>query len=344
MHNAKIRYGLIGLGEVSEAHEKGYREILDKVEIHAVCDVNQDVATRRAAAYDAEVYKDYKELLDDPDVEAVDIMVPHYLHFEIAKAALQKNKHVLIEKPLAVKSREAMELCEIARDRGVKFTVAENTRFVKAYMEAEKLIKAGALGELRLIRTFIYGTEMIRIQDQANWIHNEVKSGGGAMMDMAAHTFYLIKWLFGEIDDVVANEWRLIPYIEVPDNATISGRLRNGAIYSTQYTMTVEVPWGERLEVYGSRGSIIIDQLNNPPAKFYQDRMDFDGKPLENVPYDPVEWKTSSMVAEVKDFAQAIRDDRSPAIDPLEAYYVIQAIEKAYESAEKGRSVYMASS
>lgn len=339
MKEKKIRFGLIGLGEVSHAHEKGHRAMADKAEIHAVCDVNEATATERARPYNAEVYTNYRDLVQNEEIDAVDIMVPHHLHYKIAKEALVHGKHVLIEKPLTVAAAEALDLCQTAAKEGLKFTVAENTRFVTAYMAAEKLIRAGALGDIRLVRTLIYGTEMVRLHDTGNWIHKTVESGGGAIMDMAPHTFYLLKWLFGEIEDVHALQWQCVPNIEVPDNAVITGRLKNGAIYTTQYTETVEVPWGERLEVYGSQGSIIIDQLNNPPAKFYENAADFHGRPLDGVHYDPVYWKVNSMIGEVGDFIQAVWDDRPPLIDPLDCYYAVRAIEKAYESATLGKAV-----
>ena len=339
MDNNKIRYGLIGLGEVSIPHENGYRESMDKVEITAVCDVNRQVAEARAEPYNATAYTDYRVLLNDPRIEAVDIMVPHYLHYPIAKEALIKKKHVIIEKPLAVTPNQALDLCNLAKQQGVKFTVAENTRFVTAYQEAEKLICNNAIGTPRLIRTLIYGTEMIRIQDRENWIHRKEESGGGALIDMAAHTIYLIKWLFGDIEELQAFQWNYVPNIETADNAVINGLLSSGAIFTTQYTETVEVPWGERLEVYGDLGSIIIDQLNNPPAKFYENAFDFYGRPIEAVPYNPAEWKYDSIKAEVIDFIQAIWYDRPPAIDPMEGYYVINAIDKAYESINSGKPI-----
>ncbi len=341
MTRNRIKYGLIGLGEVSVAHEQGYQASTDKAEIAAVCDVNREVAEARARPYNARVYTDYRELLRSEDIEAVDIMVPHYLHYRIAKEALEQKKHVIMEKPLTVAAAEALQLCQLALRQNVKFTVAENTRFVAAYVEAEKLIRAGEIGNPRLIRTMIYGSEMERIQDKTNWIHRMEESGGGAMIDMAAHSIFLLKWLFGEITDLQATQWQYVPFIETPDNAVINGRLASGAIFTTQYTEIVEIPWGERLEVYGDKGSIIIDQLNNPPARFYQNKADYHGRPIADVPYDPESWKTNSMIEEVKDFVQAIWDDRPAAIDPMEGYYVIKVIEKAYESVASGRPVSM---
>jgi predicted dehydrogenase len=341
MSKEKISIGLIGLGEVSVAHELGYREAGEIAEIRAVCDVNEQVARERGKPYNAKVYKDYHELLEDESLQAVDIMVPHYLHHPIALEALRHQKHVLLEKPMTVTFDEGMELIETARRNNLKFTVAENTRFVTAYMEAERMIWEGFLGEPRLIRTWIYGTEMIRLADKNNWIHKMRESGGGATMDMAPHSLYLIKWLFGEFDDVQGLEWHFISETETPDNSFVSGRLKSGGLFTTQYTETVEVPWGERLEAYGSKGSMIIDQLCNPPFRYYANKDDYDGTALGTVPYDPAGWKLNSMKAEVRAFVEAIREDTPPRLDPFDTCYVIKAIEKAYASVMTGKPVRM---
>lgn len=338
-NDERIRFGLVGLGEVSVAHEMGYVASADMARIAAVCDVDPSAAQLRASRHGARVYTNYHELAQDPEIDAVDIMVPHYLHYPIAKTMLENGKHVLVEKPMAVTAAQAFELCDLAKQRHLKFTVAENTRFVQAYQETERLLLSGALGAPRLIRTFIYGTEMERIKDRNNWIHKEMESGGGAMIDMAAHSIYLLKWFFGEFAEVDASQWKYVPFIETPDNAAINGILKNGAVFTTQYTEIAEIPWGERLEIYGDKGSIIVDQLHNPPAKHFDGPADFFGKPLENVPYWPREWKQNSMIAEVQDFVEAVVHDRPPTIDPYDGAYVIDVIERAYASYQQNAIV-----
>jgi predicted dehydrogenase len=101
-------------------------------------------------------YTAHQDLLRDPAVEAVDLTLPHHLHYTVARAALEQGKHVLVEKPMAATSQECLELIAIARKNACTFTVAENTRVVTAYLEAERLVRDGVLGEPRLIRTFIW--------------------------------------------------------------------------------------------------------------------------------------------------------------------------------------------
>ena len=132
MHGDRIGIGLIGLGSINRAHTRGYLDARDQARIVAVCDIDESAVAERAAALQCTGYTDYLALLQDPAVEAVDITLPHHLHYRVAKAALEHGKHVLVEKPMAASAAECMELIEIARGANRTFTVAENTRFVGA--------------------------------------------------------------------------------------------------------------------------------------------------------------------------------------------------------------------
>src|SRR5439155_7360377 len=210
---------------------------------------------------EAKAYTDYRELLKDPNVEAVDLPLPHHLHYEVANRALEAGKHVLVEKPMTPTEKECASLIALAKSKGVAISVAENTPFVQAYTEVEKIVRSGVLGRLRLARTFIYGSEIDRLNDMKSWKGRAAGTIGGAIFDAGPHSFYLLKWLFGEIESVRAFKNKLVEVSEVEDNAVVAGRMKSGAMFTTEYSFTAEIPWGERLEIYGSEGSLIVDQL-----------------------------------------------------------------------------------
>ena len=209
MKEHRVRVGMIGAGGISYMHEAGYSEIDDLCELVAFCDLDEEQARSRAEPHQARAYTAYQDLLADPNVEMVDITVPHHLHYPIALAALEKGKHVLVEKPMAMTAAQAWELIEAAQRMNVCFTVAENTHFVAAYQEAERVLQAGTLGEIRLVRTCIAGSEVERIKDQANWVGNSETQG--VLLDSGVHTFYLLKWLFGGVTDIQAIAYKLLP-------------------------------------------------------------------------------------------------------------------------------------
>ena len=337
MNNSRVRIGIVGAGGISYMHEAGYTEIDDLCELVAFCDVNEEIARSRAEPYQARVYTAYQELLADPAIDMVDITVPHHLHYPIALAAMEQGKHVLVEKPMAMTSAQAWELIETARRARVSFTVAENTHFVAAYQEAERVLQAGTLGEVRFVHTCIAGSEAERIKNQSNWVGS--RETRGVLLDSGVHTFYLLKWLFGGVTDIQAIAYQLLLESQVDDHVLAFGHLASGAVFATTQSCVIETPWTERLEIHGSAGSLIVDQLANPPAMYFHGSEDIDGTPLPEVPFEPLAWKYLSVVAEVQDFVRAIVEGRAPRIDPLYGHHAIQVVEAAYQSIREGKSV-----
>ena len=335
MADHKVGVGLIGLGGISYAHEAGYVEAGDSCAIVAMCDINQDEVENRAGMYDAKVYTRYQDLIADPAVEMIDILVPHDMHYEIALAALQAGKHVLVEKPIAVTSALGQELIDCARSSHLKFSVAENTRFVGAYLAAQKVLEEETLGEIWTVRTLIAGSEVYRIKDPDLW-HGKAPYGG-VILDSAVHNLYLFKWLFGGVKDVLGIAYKKVPEGEMEDNGLLLGHLPNGAEFQLNVSCTFEIPWTERVEIYGSQGGMIIDQLADPVVRYYQGSGDIDGTIVPDVPFDPLGWKFNSMVAEVKDFVQAIIEDRPPTVDPADAVYAVKVVEAATRSMQSGK-------
>jgi predicted dehydrogenase len=345
MTNPKIRVGIIGLGGMAYAHELALKQLADVAELVAVCDVIEEKVQARQEKDGLRGYTRYQDLLQDPDVDSVLVTVPHVSnpdqpdpHYEIARAALNSGKHVLVEKPLALTAAGARELIDLAQSRGLKYTTAENTRFVTAYMEAAQQVAAGSLGEIYFVRAAIDGCEIETVRQRANWRFTHPQ--GGVILDIAIHSFYLLKWLFGGVRDISAFTHKAIPEGVPEDNAVMTGHLTNGTYYICTASTVAKVPWTERLEIYGSQGALIVDQLVEPAALVYSgDDAHLEKKAIESVAHEPRYWKFKSIVAEERDFLEAIRDNRPPTIDPEDGLYSVAMVEAAYESARTGRPV-----
>jgi predicted dehydrogenase len=337
-----VGYGLVGLGRIMRAHVEGFRQVPEFAHIAAVCDVNPGLAAQFGREIGVKVYTDYTDLLRDVAVQAVDIALPHNLHYEVASRALQAGKHVFIEKPFAPTLRECEELMKLAKSAGVVISVGHHGRFVAAYLEVQRLLGEGVIGTPRLIRTLIYGSELRYLNDPSHWRSRAAGSIGGAILDSGPHSIFLLKWLFGEIASLRAFTEKLVTASEVEDNAVVFGRMKSGALFTSQFTFTAENFFSERLEVYGSNGTLVIDQLRNPPAIFYHGEKDLSGEVLTTIPFDPAGWKFKAQVRGVAAFAAALGHDQQPPVDPHDASYVIHVIEKAYVSARaSGQPVFV---
>jgi UDP-N-acetyl-2-amino-2-deoxyglucuronate dehydrogenase len=280
-------------------------------------------------------------MISDPKVDLLDVLLPHHLHYPVAMEVIAARKNLLLEKPVAVSYRQSLEIAEAAEKAGIHFGVAENTRFIRAYIEAEKIIRAGRLGDINLVRTFLPANERMRLSSDDFW-GKKAGFGGGTLIDSGPHSFYLLKWLFGEISQLNAFTSQLYSVdSEVEDNADVRGKLASSADFLCSFTFTAEVPHSERLEVYGTHGSLIVDQLSNPPVKFYAEPTDFDGSPVEGPEYDPMGWHYFSIVEEVKDFVRTTCAGEPPTVDVHDCCYAIHVIEKAYESVRNGNKLVM---
>jgi predicted dehydrogenase len=126
-----IRVAIVGCGRISDLHEMGYRGRED-ARIVAVCDAKRKRAQARAEAWSIaanQVYTDYRKLLADPEIDLVELLVPHHLHAEMTVAACQAGKHVSVQKPMALSTAEADQMIAAADRAGVVLRVYENFVF-----------------------------------------------------------------------------------------------------------------------------------------------------------------------------------------------------------------------
>jgi UDP-N-acetyl-2-amino-2-deoxyglucuronate dehydrogenase len=337
--------GIVGLGQIARSHTQGFKSVGDKARLVGYYDIDPNRTTLYIRQQGGKVFDSLRNLVEDPEIDIVDLILPHQFHHEAAMLALNAGKHLIMEKPIANSYREGMEICEKADKAGVHFMVAENTRFVKGYMAAEKIIRDGTIGEINHIHTYLRSNEKYRLALPNFW-GRKYETGGGLILDCGPHSFYLLKWLFGSFREVLAYTSQVfpIPGAEVEDAAEALGRLSNNAHFSCGFTSTAEIPHSERLEVHGTKGGLIVDQMADPVVKVFKSMMDFKGTAVEGVPFGPSGWMPGgwhfdSVVTEVAEYVNSIIENRPVPIDPLDTVYAIKVIEKAYQSARTGKVV-----
>jgi UDP-N-acetyl-2-amino-2-deoxyglucuronate dehydrogenase len=333
MGTAKLGVGIVGLGLISRTHAMAYKQLADVVDLVAVCDIDRPVATKFAGEFGAKACFDLQDVINDPDVDVVDLILPHTLHHDAAMAVLNAGKHLILEKPIAGTYAESLAICKRADEAGVHFMVAENTRYAPAYVTVERLLREGAIGDVVHARTFLRSNE------------TKFALGGGLILDTGAHSFYLLKWLLGDFEEVVGFSTKVVPIDnEIEDTADVRGRLASGAYFTCGFTSVSEIPHSERLELYGTDGGIIVDQIANPVVKVFRGDQDFGGEVVEGVPFGPDGWHPGgwhyeSVITEVKDFITSLVDGRKPLINSYDCAYAIQVVEASYESIASGKAV-----
>jgi predicted dehydrogenase len=290
-----------------------------------------------------------QDVTNDPAVDVVDLILPHHLHYEAAMKVLDAKKHLLIEKPVAGTYRESLAICKKADEAGVHFMVAENTRYVSAYIAVERILRAGVIGNVIHARTFLRSNEKDHLSRPGYW-RTQYSLGGGLILDTGAHSFYLLKWLLGEFDEVVGFSAKMLPLQnEIEDTAEVRGRLASGAHVSCGFTSISEIPHSERLKLYGTDGGIIVDQMADPVVKVFRGHQDFKGEPVSGVPFGPDGWNPGgwhyeSVIAEVTDYVRSLVEGRPPMIKSYDCAYAIRVVEASYRSIRSNEPVALGAS
>lgn len=337
--DSPVRVGVIGLGLAGKPHLDGYQSAAG-CELAVVCDVAEWKLEPVVRARGVRGTTDYRSVFADPEIDAVALLLPHPLHHPICAEALRAGKHVCMAKPMTVTAAEADRLIPLAADHGLTLTVAESTRYVRAYIAAERMIRDGELGEIRMLRAFNADQvldEWADVDDESQAWKRE-PHGCGAILDCGPHLLDLITWFFGEVEVLQASARSWVPGIPLDNHSVVTGRMVGGQLFSLEICSLTEYPRGERVEIYGSEGTLIIDQVLDPPMVLYRDDRDLRGTPVATVPYDLRGWKAESTGAAVHDFVEAIRTGRPPRVTAEESRYVVSLIERAYESVADGGS------
>ncbi len=262
---SKLNIALIGYGFMGRAHSNAFRQarcffdIPFDLKLKVICGRNQAKLDRMAADWGWDnTATDWEQVVSRPDVDAVDICTPNYLHEPIAAAAAQAGKIVLCEKPLANSVEAAERMTAAARD--VPTMVWFNYRRVPAVTLAHQLMEEGRLGQIYHYRGLYLQSWGVHPPDPEAWRFNPAEAGSGAIGDLLSHSLDLATWLNGPLDRLCASVHTFAGGRKVDDAVTMLADFRNGSVGTWEATRFATGNQNRNcFEINGSRGSIEFD-------------------------------------------------------------------------------------
>ncbi|SDX06973.1 Gfo/Idh/MocA family protein [Paenibacillus sp. CF384] len=193
----KVRIGFIGTGGIAGWHARQLLE-LPEAEIKAVADTsskNRENFIAKNTLTDVLQFSDYREMLEQADIDAVIICSPHTLHFAQAQDVLRSGRHVLIEKPMTCSSEEAEQLMRVAEQSGKIMQVSYQRHFQPEFLYIRNAIASGEIGKLTSITASLY--QQWRQGTPGSWRADPALSGGGFLMDSGSHIIDVLLWTTG---------------------------------------------------------------------------------------------------------------------------------------------------
>ncbi len=332
--------GLAGGGAIAGFHLEALKAS-PHVEGVDLVEPNEETARRRKAEYGEfirHVDSDWEAVLARQDVPVVDVTVPHYLHYPLVKAALEAGKHVISEKPITIEVEHGVELCELAREKGLRYYVSLNQRLMPANREATRLIKNGEVGRPFLALLNMMGYDE-RMKDPESWKGDIKKAGGGGLIDTGFHgTYLLMEWL-GPIKTVQASTKRTLSSLvqKGDDCALCIFEHESGALseLGVSYAITTD-PWEETRHLYCTEASIHLSDDQEYPLVIGRNgrREEVEGLGIRGE--TTFAW---SVKESIRRAVEAIATGGELPFAPEEAVEVLNVVRTAYEAAASGHKV-----
>jgi UDP-N-acetyl-2-amino-2-deoxyglucuronate dehydrogenase len=337
-----LTIGIVGSGAISAQHLEAIAAI-DGARLGGVVSASAARARSVGEQWGVPWTTDLDELLDRPDIDAVSIMTPSGLHASQALSALRRNKHVLVEKPIALSVRDADAVIDEGRRRGVTVATVSQRRLEPVMEALQAAVAASALGAISLILAEGIYHRPQSYYDSSPW-RGTIALDGGVLMNQAIHMVDLVRWLGGPVASVSAHVATRTHAMEAEDTATVSLAFRSGALGAITATTSATPEFPPELRVYGDRGHVRI--VGEVPVEWDvpETAAPAPDAPSEVVGGNPgttATWGTTAAgyVRQYRDFLDAIRTGRQPAVTGTDGRNAVEIVTAAYEASRTGRNV-----
>lgn len=331
-----IRMGLIGAGRMGKVFAHTLAFNVSEVDLVALAEVDEATAKEVAAKFQVkDYYTDYRKLLDRQDIDAVVITTPTATHATVICDAAEAGKQIFTEKPLG----DSLDACDRAmlavKNAGVKMQVGFMRRFDAAYKMAKQQIDAGVIGKPVMFKSISRDPKRTSLEFAKR------ENSGGMILDMGVHDFDLARWLMGSEVLRVYSEGGTLVYPELKtvgdiDNAIISLKFTNEGLGEIDVSRNSVYGYDIRTEVLGSDGGLVIGKLQQTSTLV----MTRDGVTHDTVPYF-MERFGDAYAAEIRDFVDALVNNREPAVSGIDARAATALGIAATRSLDEQRPVFL---
>jgi myo-inositol 2-dehydrogenase/D-chiro-inositol 1-dehydrogenase len=330
----KVNMAVIGTGRIGSVHTRNLVRAIHEANVVAVCDIRLEVAQAVADELGIDrVVKDYHELLEDKDIEALLIATNTDTHAFIVKDAALAGKQIFCEKPLALQLADIDEVMQIVEDTGVKLQVGYNRRFDKSLQRVHQVVASGEIGRPCILH--------ITNRDPEPPSLEYARTSGGMFLDMSIHDFDMVRYQIGEVEEIYAIGNVLVtPYLKDigdVDVDIVTLKFTNGAIGTIDNSRQCVYGYDQRLEVFCSLGTAMAgNEFENTGVM--GDRTGFHSA---KVPYSFIERYADCYITEVRQFVQCVRDDKPVSPTGYDSRASVLLGMAAWESFRQNRPICM---
>jgi len=338
----RTKVAILGAGFVANVHIESYTRFVPEAEVVAVFSNMGEEAKVFAQAHGIpQWYDNLDRLLSESGAQVIDICMPNFLHHEACLKAAAANKHVIVEKPLALTLEQADEMIDACKKRGLLLMYAEQLCFAPKYERCRSLIEAGAVGKVYMLKQ-----SEKHSGPHSAWFYKKETAGGGVLMDMGCHALAWFRWMNknNPVKSVYADVKTVMHDTDCDDNTLTIVEFENGVTALAENSWARHGGMDDRIEIYGDKGVIYADLFKgNSALTFSLDGYDYasekagDSKGWTFTIFEEV--FNQGYPHELKHFISCVREGKQPLVTGEDGRAVLEMIYAAYASAKKGEKV-----
>ncbi len=251
-----LKFALIGCGRIASRHSRILTSI-PEARLTAVCDINPEKAKAFSHQFEVPWYTDFRKMLEREEIDVVDILTPSGTHGKIALEAIRRfNKHILVEKPIALLLSEARQMVEVANQRGLHLITVVQNRFNLPVVKLRKALEAGRFGKLILGSARLYWCRRQDYYEADPW-RGTWAMDGGVLANQACHYVDMLQWMMGPVKSVFAKANRSLINMEAEDTIVAVLKFESGALGTIEATVCARPKDLEgSLTIIGEKGTV----------------------------------------------------------------------------------------
>lgn len=330
--NNQIKVGVIGFGQMGKVHAGIYNK-LPGVDLVAVCEFNDERRAEAEKQYGCKTYKDYKDLLTDPEIDAVSIVLPDNMHREAVEIAVANKKHILLEKPLAKELADGEAMYEITKDYDKVFTTGFLLRFDPRFNLIKQSLDAGELGDI----IHMYCRRNSPIIGPRRYI-----GASNLSMHVMIHDIDYVNWFMGckPVKVVAKARSVLLKEHDMDDVIYAIVTYENGAIACLEacWVLPENSPTiiDDKVELVGTKGTVYVDACDNGVRFVTGERVQYpDSRHWYNCNGAP----SGDLSEEIMAFIGNIVNGTKSIITPEDALWSLKVVDAIERSIAEGKEV-----
>ena len=335
----QLTFALIGTGAVAPHHVRALQQI-DEARLKIVQSRNEEKCRSFAEKFGLEWTTRYEDILNDPEIDVLDIVVPSGAHAELGIAGAKAGKHVIVEKPIDVTLEKADALIETCKENGVTLAVISQYRFMDPVQKVYEYVRSKKLGDLIQGDAFIKWYRSHEYYASGAWRGTWALDGGGPFINQGIHFIDLLISVMGPVKNVYAKTRNVLhPEIEVEDIGVALVEFENGASGVIEASTAIYPGLPARLEVHGTRGTMVVEGEKLAFMHVEGEEPYKAGDVKAAGAADPMSIDVTPFVREFRDIISAIEEGREPIVSGVEARRSLALILAIYESSRTSKIV-----